>query len=148
MEDLFEMMTTDDQKKPLEKGIRLGIRPRVSGQETIYAISRPCESFDMFESEVQDLKAQLDRVLSQGKAFFHASRLQGELDIRPDMAPDEIWSILSQTEDEGLFVEGFNSLDESKRKEVAEHVLTKCNIFSGKAAVFSSRYDDDSSLVE
>jgi len=30
---------------------------------------------------------------------------------------------------------------------VAEHVLTHCNVFSGKAAVFSSRYDGQSALL-
>ena len=148
MEDLFEMMTVDDQEESKEKGICLGIRIRVSGKETTCPVSQTCESFDMFESEVRDLKAHLDRVLDQGKAFFRASRLQGKLDIRSDMPPDEIWTILSQTEDESLFVEGFNCLEESKRKEVAEHVLTKCNVFSGKASVFSSRYSDESSFME
>lgn len=147
MDELFEMMTIHDQEGSREKGICLGLRLRVSGNETTCPVSRTCETFDSFESEVQDLKAHLNRVLDQGKAFFHASQLQGKLDIRSDMAPDEIWSILSQTEDDGLFVGGFNSLEESKRKEVAEHVLTKCNVFSGKASVFSSRYDDESSFI-
>ncbi len=146
MEELFEMMRVDEGAE--EKGICLGIRIRVSGRETTCPVSRPCASFDTFEEEVRDLKAQLDKVLSQGKAYYQASRLQGKLDIRPDMGPREIWTILSRTEDEGLFVEGFNSLEESKRKEVAEHVLTSCNIFSGKAAVFSSRYSDESSRLE
>ena len=148
MEDLFEMMTVDDPEEAKDKGICLGIRIRVSGQETTCPVSQTCETFDRFESEVQDLRAHLSRVLDQGKAFFRASRLQGKLDIRPDMPPDEIWTILAQTEDDGLFVEGFNSLEESKRKEVAEHVLAKCNVFSGKAAVFSSRYSDESSFME
>jgi hypothetical protein len=30
---------------------------------------------------------------------------------------------------------------------VAEHILTKCNIFSGKAAVFSSRYDEATAMM-
>jgi hypothetical protein len=102
----------------------------------------------MFESEIRDLKEQLDMVLGQGKAYYQTSSLQGQLAIRSDMAPEEIWSVLSRTEDEGLFVEGFNSLEEPKRKEVAEHILTSCNIFSGKAAVFSSRYKEESSLME
>ena len=33
---------------------------------------------------------------------------------------------------------------EGKRKELAEHVLSHCNVFAGKAAVFFSRYDENS----
>ena len=147
MDELFELMTVGDQEGSKEKGICLGVRLSVSGKGTTCPVSQTCETFERFESEVQDLQAHLDRILDQGRAFFRASQLQGKLDIRPDMAPDEIWTILSQTEDDGLFVEGFNSLEESKRKDVAEHVLTKCNVFSGKASVFSSRYDEESCLM-
>ena len=64
------------------------------------------------------------------------------------MNAGEIWSILSAILDEGDFIQAFNALEEGKRKEVAEHVLTHCNVFSGRAAVFSSRYDDKSALME
>lgn len=37
---------------------------------------------------------------------------------------------------------------EGKKKEVAEHVLSRCNLFSGKAAVFSSRYDENSAQMK
>ena len=148
MSHLFEIMTTDAGKDGQDKEIRLGIRLRLSGNETLCPISRSCRSLDVFESEVQAFREELDGILDQGKAFFRASRVQGELDIRSDMGAEEIWSILSATEDDGLFVEGLNSLEESKRREVAEYVLTKCNIFSGKAAVFSSRYDDGAASLE
>jgi adenosylcobinamide kinase/adenosylcobinamide-phosphate guanylyltransferase len=69
-------------------------------------------------------------------------------DINPDLTPAEIWALLSGVPDEPSFVRGFNSLEESKRREVAEHVLTRCNVFSGRASVFSSLYKDDSALME
>lgn len=147
MEELFEMMPVDGGGSG-EKGIQLGILIRVSGQESACPVSPPCRSFEEFEREIGDLKDQLDRVLGAGKAHFRTSRVQDRLDIHAEMAPDEIWAVLSQTEDEALFVEGFNSLGVTKRKEVAEHVLTSCNIFSGKAAVFSARYSDDTGLME
>jgi hypothetical protein len=37
--------------------------------------------------------------------------------------------------------------NEAARRQVAEHVLTKRNIFSGKSAVFSSHYDDAGGLL-
>ena len=148
MTELFELITTEAPEDGQDREIRLGIRLRLAGYETLCPITRPCRSLDVFGSEVRALREELDRILGQGEAFFRASQVQGELDIRSDMGAEEIWSILSATEDDGVFVEGFNSLEESKRREVAEHVLTKCNIFSGKAAVFSSRYDDGAALLE
>jgi hypothetical protein len=59
-----------------------------------------------------------------------------------------VWSILSSIEDEDQFVRRFNALEEEKRREVAEYVLTKCNIFSGKASAFSSRYSNETGLLE
>jgi hypothetical protein len=64
------------------------------------------------------------------------------------MKPEEIWTILSAILDEGEFIQSFNALEQGKRKEVAEHVLTRCSVFSGRAAVFSSRYDDNSARME
>ena len=64
------------------------------------------------------------------------------------MAPEEIWSILSGVSDEDLFIKGFNNLDEGKRRDVAEYVLTQCNIFSGKASIFSSRYNNETGLMD
>lgn len=148
MVELFEIMTTDALEDGQDKEIRLGIRLRLSGYETLCPITPSCRSLDVFDAEVRTLREELDRILGQGEAFFHASRVQEELDIRSDMGAEELWSILSATEDDDLFVEGFNSLEESKRREVAEYVLTKCNIFSGKAAVFSSRYNDGAALLE
>lgn len=64
------------------------------------------------------------------------------------MKAEEIWSILSAILGEVDFIQAFNALEEGTRREVAEHVLTHCNVFSGKAAVFSSRYDEKSALME
>ena len=69
-----------------------------------------------------------------------------EFDV--DMAPEEIWALLSEVDDEDLFVTTFNNLEESRRREIAEHVLTHCNIFTGQASVFSSRYDNESGFME
>lgn len=71
-----------------------------------------------------------------------------ELEFTPEMSPEQIWSILSQVDEEGLFIKGFNSLDDTKRRDVAEYILTRCNIFSGKGSIFSERYNSESGLLE
>ena len=73
---------------------------------------------------------------------------EGQLDIDAEMEPAQMWALLSEIEDVGQFVKIFNELDEPRRKEIAEHVLTHCNIFTGKASVFSSRYDNESGFMK
>jgi len=75
-------------------------------------------------------------------------RKEGELEFTPEMSPEQIWSILSQIDEEDLFIKGFNSLDDIKRRELAEYVLSRCNIFSGKGSIFSERYNSESGLLE
>ena len=65
----------------------------------------------------------------------------------PHEPADEIWAALSGMS-EKAFVEAFNRLKEVKRREVAEFVLTQCNVFSGNAMIFSARYDETSALME
>jgi len=79
---------------------------------------------------------------------FKAPTAKEELEVTPEMSPEQIWSILSQINEEGLFIKGFNSLDDTKRRELAEYVLTRCNIFSGKGSIFSERYNSESGLLE
>ena len=93
------------------------------------------------------LRHDLEDVLKEARKAFESASKRDNLGLKPDMTVGEIWTVLSEILDEGDFVEAFNSLEQGKRKEVAEHVLTHCNVFSGKAAVFSSRYDGQSALL-
>ena len=61
---------------------------------------------------------------------------------------EKAWSILSQIKEEDHFIRSFNGLDENKRREVADYVLTHCNVFSGKGSAFSARYSNVSGLLE
>ena len=148
MKNIFEMMTITDKEKQDETKIRLGICLKIGDTETICPISGICDSYEAFEMEVVAVKNNLERVINMAKGIFSGSSLQETLELNEDMSPEKIWSILSSVDDEDLFVNSFNALDEEKRKEVAEYVLTHCNIFSGKASVFSARYKDDSGLMK
>lgn len=148
MKDIFEMMTVTDKEKQDETKIRLGICLKIGDTETICPISGICDSYDAFEVEVEAVKNNLERVINKAKEIFSGSSLQKTLELKADMAPEKIWSILSSVDDEDLFVNSFNALDEVKRKEVAEYVLTQCNIFSGKALVFSERYKSELGFME
>jgi len=128
--------------------LSLGLRMKLAGHETLCPVTRSCEDFRAFEREVQTILEQLEGIGLKAKKLFDNSSAQGKLGLRPGMAPPEIWTILSGIQDEIEFAQSFNSLDEVTRRQVAEHVLTKCNVFSGQAAVFSSRYDDGKGLME
>jgi hypothetical protein len=148
MRDLFEMVTKQDNEKGREIEIRLGLRLKVGGHEGLFPVSGPCNTCGALEMEVEKIRDNLDRILSAAREVFNGSYIEGGLNLDPRMEPEELWAILSAMGDEEPFVLGFNGLEEPKRRELAEYILTRCNIFAGKAALFSSRYSDESALME
>jgi hypothetical protein len=146
MDKIFELTTRQGEGKQLEA--RLGIRVKLSSFETTCFVTQPCPSYRALESEVQAIRQTLEDVLKEARSLFEGASKRDAFGLRSDMAAGEIWTVLCAILDEGDFVQAFNSLEEGKRKEIAEHVLTHCNVFSGKAAVFSSRYSDQSAFME
>ncbi|MFO7601999.1 MAG: hypothetical protein R6X27_19645 [Candidatus Desulfacyla sp.] len=146
MEDLFELMTLTEAGKG-KVSVRLGIRLKVAGQETVCPVIRSCEAYETFEQESQALIDRLEQMKQKARTLFKAPSSAAGLEIGPDMPAKEIWSVLSTMADETRWVAAFNELSVSQRQAVAEHVLTQCNIFSGKAAVFSRRYDSETGLM-
>jgi len=148
MDEIFELIIDPGKEKGTEPNARLGIRLKLSGYETVCPITKSCTSYEALEMEVHGVENSLGRILGKAKEIFEKSENQQKFGLEPGMGAEEIWSVLSGIKDEGDFVEMFNSLDEDKRREVAEHVLTKCNIFSGNASIFSARYYDKSAFME
>jgi hypothetical protein len=148
MDKIFELISQPGKGEGKKPEVRLGIGIKLSSFETTCFITQPCPSYHALESEVQAIRQNLEDVLKEARKVFEGSARRDNLGLRPDMNAGEIWTILSAILDEGDFIQAFNALEEGKRKEIAEHVLTHCNVFSGKAAVFSSRYVDQSALME
>ena len=148
MESIFEMMTETGKGEDEKTTVSVGIRAKVGGHETTCPISRAYHSYEALEIEVQSIKNSFDSLLAEARRVFRESEAQEGPDLRSDMEPEEIWSILSVVSEEDLFIKSFNSVDEGKRREVAEYVLTQCNIFSGKASVFSSRYNNETGIMD
>jgi hypothetical protein len=148
MDKIFELTTQPGKGEGKKPEARLGIRIKLSSFETTCFVTQPCPSYRALETEVQAIRQNLEDVLKEAREIFEGSSKRDKLGLRPDMKAGEIWSILSAVPEEKDFMQAFNALEEGKRKEVAEHVLSHCNVFSGKAAVFSSRYDDKSALME
>ena len=148
MERIFELTTQPEKGEAKRPEARIGIRVKLSSFETTCSVTPSCYSYRALESEVQAIRKNLEDVLKEAREIFEGASKKEKLGLRPDMKAEEIWTLLSAILDEGEFIQSFNALEQGKRKEVAEHVLTRCNVFSGKAAVFSSRYDDNSARME
>ena len=148
MKPVFELMTFTNEDKKGEAGVSIGINVKIGGNETIHPISSVCDSQDALESEVRALNENLENLMDRAKKIFDRSSPHAVIEIQPDMEPGEIWGVLSSIADGKVFADCFNNLHEDKRREVADYVLTRCNIFSGKGAIFSSRYNNESGLLE
>ena len=149
MKRIFDLIESTEEGEREKTAFQLGLRMKIGDQETVCPLTRPFESFEALEHGVQSIKEDLGMVLEQAKPLFKGTPSSGEgLDLDEDATPEEIWTLLSKIEDENSFVDTFNGLDEARRKAIAEHVLTHCNVFTGKASVFSSRYDNDLGLMK
>lgn len=148
MEGFFTVTGTEGQKEGKGGKIRLGIRLKIREQEVFCPVSGPCDSYEALKREVEEVRKDLDEALNRAREVLDRAGKKDGLALDSGMSPEGIWSILSAAGDEDLFVRGFNGLEEWKRREVAEYILTRCNIFSGRAAIFSSRYSDEFALME
>jgi hypothetical protein len=148
MTDIFKIIAREDRERGGKKGVRLGIEVRVGDWETVCPVSDVCQSLQEMTAEIEAVKKGLDRALQEAKKYLEGTSLEGHPAITPEMSPEAIWSVLDHIEEEDLFTEAFNGLEDATRRAVAEHVLTRCNIFSGKASLFSARYDSESGRME
>ncbi len=148
MTDVFKVIEVRDQGDEEKGSICLGIVIWVGGKKTSCPISKVCRTYEDFAAEVGAIQKQLQQTLERARYLVGKPLSKGPIQFMPEMTPEEIWVILSNIKDEALFVESFNSLDSFKRKDVAEYVLTGCNIFSGNASIFSARYDNDTGIME
>jgi hypothetical protein len=128
-------------------GVRLDLELRIGSRAADFPLSGVCRSHAELASEVEKVQDDLSRILKEAEDFFsRPARKKGGIPGSA-LSPEEVWKEISKG-DEDFFVSSFNSLDDSTRREVAEFVLTHCNIFSGKGAVFSGRYSNESGLLE
>jgi hypothetical protein len=144
---IFKLIESHGKKGEEERGVTIGLDVRIADKETLCPVSRLCQSLEDLAREAELIQDDLERILTKAKRFLGGASRDIGLQLGPDMPAEEIWSVLSRIEDEDLLVEQFNGLDDTTRGAVAEHVLTRCNVFSGMAAVFSARYDNESGYM-
>ena len=145
---LFHLIERGSGPGAAEKNVSLGIRIKMGDQEGVFPVSPECGSVEALSREIEGLQKELEDAFETGRSFFQGKGFEGGKGITDDLSPEEVWSLLSHMAGEEPFGEHFNAMAEERRRAVAEYILTSCNIFSGKAAVFSARYDSDSALLK
>ena len=148
MRNIFKIIEVPEKDGTEKKGAAIGIEVKIGDQVSVIPVSRVCRSSDDLATEVEAIQNELKQTLEKTKAFFGGPSGSGRPDITPEMSAEEVWAILSKIEEESLFITSFNSLDDARRREVAEHVFTRCNVFSGKPSLFSARYNSESGTIE
>lgn len=148
MDNLFDIITeiNGDDQETLR--VSIGIKVKIAGKEMMYPITEVFNSYETFENYVNKINVELENLLKKAHKIYHTSDNKESLDLEADATPEDIWNILSSINDEKQFMVAFNNLSEGKRREIADYVLTHCNIFTGKGAFFSSQYNQQTGLLE
>jgi hypothetical protein len=107
-----------------------------------------CSSYEMLQKEVSRIKEDLDALLYKSKQLFKTEIGEEGPDVDEDMSAEEIWNLLSIIKDPEVLLVKFNSMSREKRLEVADYVLSHCNVFSGPASIFSMRYNSEEGVIE
>ena len=147
MAGIFRLLQTDARDAGEGPAYRIGLDIHVGVRAMDCPVTGPCRSAADMRREIEALKADLGRILRETEGLLEREVPGGGPDVSPDMTAGEIWSVLSGMSDDGAFTAAFNALGLHRRREVAEHVLTRCNVFSGRAAVFSARFDSETAFI-
>jgi hypothetical protein len=108
-----------------------------------------CSSYEILQKEVSRIKEELDVLLEKSKRLFEAEVGEEEgLDVDEDMNAKDIWDLLSIIKNPEVLLVKFNNMSRQKRLEVADYVLSHCNVFSEPASIFSMRYNSEEGVIE
>ena len=149
MNNILKIIELQGQEKKDNKGVAIAIDLKVAGQEIPIPVSKICHSYEELALEADTIRKNLEQISEEAKAILSGGAVKGqEFTVTDEMTSDQIWSILCRIPEVDTFIRIFNDLGDTSRRQVAEYVLTKCNAFSGRASVFSSRYNSKSALLE
>ena len=151
-----EKLTLEIEKGVDEKNSKVGVSlnlevadGEVSTLSGSVLLVEKCSSYEMLQKEISRIKEELDVLLGKSKRLFEVEigeeKPQG---VNEDMSVKEIWDFLSIIKDPEVLLVKFNSMSRQKRFEVADYVLSHCNVFSGPASIFSMRYNSEEGVLE
>jgi hypothetical protein len=148
MRDIFKIITVDSKKEASKKELSIGMDLQIAGREVHCPVSENCHSYEELLTEIEAIQGNLERIIEEAKTYFKGRASKDGSLFTSEMSPQEIWTTLSDIQDESDFVKYFNSLDDTRRKEVADHVISQCSVFSGRGSVFSARYNNKTGYME
>ncbi|MBW2003444.1 MAG: hypothetical protein JRI72_02365 [Deltaproteobacteria bacterium] len=149
-------LTLEIEKGVDEKNSKVGVSLNVEvadGEESTLSGSvllvEKCSSYEILQKEISQIKEELDVLLEKSRSLFEVEVGEDKSqDVDEDMSVKEIWDFLSMIKDPEVLVVKFNSMSRQKRLEVADYVLSNCNVFSGPASIFSMRYNSEEGMLE
>jgi hypothetical protein len=149
MSRLFRICPCNDPQAAGGEKFCIGIPLSIAGRETVIPVSDSCHTFEEMVRSAGDIQNDLKLLLKEAQGIFQPeTQSEAGFHFPPEMKPDKVWAVLNEMVEEEAFIKAFNQLDEERRGRVAEHVLTRCNVFSGNAAVFSARYNSVTGLLD
>jgi len=148
-------LTLEIEKGVDEKNSKVGVSLNVevvdgegsTMSESVLLVEK-CSSYEILQKEVSRIKEELDVLLEKSRSLFEAEIGEEGPDVDEDMSAKEIWDLLSIIKDPEVLLVEFNSMSRQKRLEVADYVLSHCNVFSGPASIFSMRYNSEEGVIE
>jgi len=149
-------LTLETEKGVDEKNSKVGVSLNIEvadGEGSTLSGSvllvKKCSSYEILHKEISRIKEELDILLEKSRSLFEAEiGEEKSQDVDEDMSAKEIWDILSIIKDPEVLLVKFNSMSRQKRFEVADYVLSHCNVFSGPASIFSMRYNSEEGVIE
>jgi len=119
----------------------------VAQEDKFFPFLGPFSTEEELREEIYLIREELQNLLEEAKGIFERKAVPTALDLQ-NMDAEQIWRVLDKIKDEQQFIDTFNTLHEEKRREIADFVFTRCNVFAGKASIFSLRYNSDLGLLE
>ena len=149
-------LTLEIEKGVDEKNSKVGVSLNVDvsdGEESTLSGSvllvEKCSSYEILQKEISQIKEELDVLLEKSRSLFEVEVGEDKSqDVDEDMSVKEIWDFLSMIKDPKVLLVKFNNMSRQKRLEVADYVLSNCNVFSGPASIFSMRYNSEGGMLE
>ena len=151
-----EKLTLEIEKGVDEKNSKVGVSlnlevadGEVSTLSGSVLLVEKCSSYEILHKEVSQIKEELDVLLEKSRRLFEVEiGEEKSQSVNEDMSVKEIWDFLSMIKDPEVLLVKFNSMSRQKRFEVADYVLSHCNVFSGPASIFSMRYNSEEGVIE
>ncbi len=109
-------------------------------------LTEPCASSELLEAQLEELHETLKELLLEARAKFAAQVHREPAALVPER-PEELWELLESKPDLEEMMGIFNSLEEHRRRQLADYILAHVNVFKGAGALFAQHYDEDRGLL-